>query len=135
MCRYGCKLNSNLPKWETGAYTPIISGGTITEGVCEYYKLGQLVFVCGALWGNGDGSSDFVSLSLPYQATSRRNYGIVGYFPSSANYPNLHTVVTAEIGKILFEYGALNTVTQITGAEWGTCQFNIWYITNGVKLI
>ena len=120
-------LNSNFNNF--GNWTPTIEHGTITDSICQYYKIGKLVTLFCAIWGSGDGTDNTVALSLPFPSISFRAYGSVGYFPGAVNYPNLHVIIANE-SKLIFEYSGGDAVKPINGKQWGICQFSITYLTN-----
>ena len=123
----GKTVNSNFNNF--GNWNPTIEHGTITDSACQYYKIGKLVTLFCAIWGNGDGTDNAVALSLPFPSISFRAYGSVGYFPGAVNYPNLHVIIANE-NKLMFEYSGGDDVKHINGKQWGTCQFSIAYLTN-----
>lgn len=122
--------NDNVyPDFVFNNYTPIFTHFTATDVNAQYYRIGRFVYVSLAVWGSGDGTDNPVTISLPFNVLSVRNYGVVGFFTNSANFPNLHTVCAGGNNILNLEYGTIDNVSSIKGNQIdGAFQCSIQYV-------
>ena len=115
-----------------GTFTPSSNSTKSLTGQCQWYRIGNWVYLSCAIWTSGsDSSSDAFHLNIPFNIANQRAYGVVGYSALSASKPNLHMVGVGATKYLAMEYGGGGAVTQVTRNEISTFQFSIVYITDG----
>ena len=67
------------------------------EGVCNYYKIGKLVFASFAVWlSNVVGTDENFGIKLPFPCSAQRVHGVVGYNNVG---DNIHAVISSGVSR------------------------------------